>query len=67
MEIRAEYDLYEWHLGQITRGGGMFGVFYDLHRSLRWVCKMASLKQTSENVCSSDVSASSVLVYYVCG
>ena len=49
-------------------GMGVFGAFSDLHRnmSVRWVCKIVSLKQSSEKVCS-DVSTSSVLVYYVCG
>ena len=49
-------------------GMGVFGAFSDLHQkiSVRWVCKIVSLKQPSENVCS-DVSASSVLAYYLCG
>ena len=33
---------------------------------MRFVCKMVSLSQASENVFSSDASASSVLVYYRC-
>ena len=48
---------------------GVFRTCSDLHRkmSVRWVCKMVNLKQTLENICSLDVSASSVLVYSVCG
>ena len=47
---------------------GCFGEFSALHRkmSVLWVCNMVSLKQTSENVCSLDVSASSVLRCSVC-
>ena len=49
--------------------GGLFGVFSDLHlkKSVLWVCSIANLNQISENVCSPDVSASSVLVYSLCG
>ena len=48
---------------------GVFGAFSELHRkmSVHWVCSMVKLSQTSENVFSSDLSASSALVYYVCG
>ena len=43
--------------------------FYDFYRkmSVLWVCNIANLNQKSENVCSPDVSASSVLVYSVHG
>ena len=45
------------------------GSFFNLQRklSVRSVSKMVCLKQTKETVGSSDVLASSVMVYYACG
>ena len=49
--------------------GGCSGAFSDLHgkTSERCVCNFAGLTQTSEIVCSPDVSANSMLVYSACG
>ena len=68
IEIRAKIDIKEWYVRQNTRWGCLWA-FSNLHRklSVRWVCNILSLKQTSENICSPDVSTSSVLVYFVCG
>ena len=48
--------------------GGVWTLSYLPQKmSVLWSCDIANLYQTSENVCSSDVSAISVLVYSPCG
>ena len=41
----------------------VFGVFFNSHRkiSVRWVGMVVDLKQTAQNICSSDVLARSFL------